>query len=765
MTARRRTGRIREMRRRTAFGLSLVALACARDARALPDADAAPGGATTIDTTRVVLFRDGSHTSLTVQTAYRGASAPFTIVIPAAADTLRPTVRSVSPDLLEHLDVLTAPRLADAWEIDPCSRRLFEGIGLGALGGGQGVSHAINVGDHGVKVDAKFADTPFDASQLVAGDAGKSTRVDGALTRAPLRFDYDSPTLEVPLRFGPVDGDGAEDVVVYVVASERYEAAALPNVTAPTNVEVSTDTWGHFDAAYDAIFAKTIADRPGAVVTELSGSFTRCDPCASFERERDGALRAEEIATLGGDVAPTFQGRLSASPEAQVHETALNLHGPLERREVGRILQQNSGRFRLCYEAALRGDPTIKGRAALGWTIARDGHVVDASIIDSTSNAALDTCLARQPSGLEFARASAPTNVVYGLALDSKPSAELVHAVKSWVVTRLHLRVSRSTPPGALVLRVAGGLEGGHGAEGDGGVLDAGATSSTIDAYQTRYLMHHLWSGQSTCADGRRGHWGGHDFLGQERDTPSVVVAHIGSFRAADVAPAAAPPSDAAGGPDAASDGSASPSASPPRRSGCGACSVGQSSDAGGMSPLLVGLVLALATRRHGRHRKIESTATAQSHARPRRRPRGGAGLRSSPEFEIVAADPSHGEQKQGLQMEALRAKTVEERASLLVWVRATRRDRLRRQAPVHACLHATHDRRDPRRRRSHRAVQRRRASRAWGDRDDRRRRRSDEGALTGVAAGHDRHRPSSSAIRPELAKSASRRGAHRRSC
>ena len=384
MTARLQTGRIppNALPHRLR---SLARGARVRPRRAgAPDADAAPGGATTAtDTTRVVLFRDGNHTSLTVQTAYRGASAPFTIVIPAPADTLRPTVRSVSPDLLEHLDVLTAPRLVDAWEIHRCSRRLFEGIGLGALGGGQGLSHAINSGDRGVKVDAKFADTPFDTSQLAAGDAGKSTHVDGALTRAPLRFDYDSPTLEVPLRFGPVDGDGAEDVVVYVIASERYEAAALPNVTAPTNVEVSTDTWGHFDAAYDAIFAKTIAERPGAVVTEHSGSFTRCDPCASFERERDGALRAEEIATLGGDAAPTFQGRLSASPEGEVHETALNLHGPLERGEVDRIIRQNSGRFRLCYEAALRSDPTIKGRAALGWTIQRGGHVVDASIIDS----------------------------------------------------------------------------------------------------------------------------------------------------------------------------------------------------------------------------------------------------------------------------------------------------------------------------------------------------------------------------------------------
>jgi hypothetical protein len=546
------------------------------------------------------LFRDGRHTSLTVQSHYQGASAPFAIVIPAPADALRPTVRNVSPDLLEHIDVLTAPRLVDAWETNPCSRRLFEGIGLGSIGG-QGSSRSLDLGDRGVKVDARFAETVFDAAKLVVSDAGTTTRVDGAATLTPLRFDYDAPTLRVPLRFSPLEGDGVEDVVVYVIAAERYEAESRPNATAPTNVELSTDTWGHFDAAYDAIFTQALVDHPGAVVTEFSGSFAHCDPCASFEPGRDtnGPLRAEEIATLGGDVASTFEGKLSASPAGWVRETALNLHGPHERGDVERIVQQNSGRFRLCYEAALRSDPTIKGRAALAWTITREGRVVDVTVVDSTSNAPLDACLSRQPSGLEFSRARAPTTVVYGLALEPEPSTELIHEAKSWVVTRLHFRVSASSPPDELLLRPANSLEGGHGAERDGGVLDAGAAASSLDAYQARYLMHHLWSKESTCADGRRGHWGGQDFLGEERDTPSVVVAHVGAFRAADSARPAPPSTDANAGldADAAGDGSIATPVVPQKRSGCGACTIGQSSDTGGMTLVVVGLALGLLWR------------------------------------------------------------------------------------------------------------------------------------------------------------------------
>jgi hypothetical protein len=56
----------------------------------------------------------------------------------------------------------------------------------------------------------------------------------------------------------------------------------------------------------------------------------------------------------------------------------VNVGGHLPAEVVQRIVRQNFGRFRACYEAGLRGDPSLQGRVSVKFVIDRSGAVATA---------------------------------------------------------------------------------------------------------------------------------------------------------------------------------------------------------------------------------------------------------------------------------------------------------------------------------------------------------------------------------------------------
>jgi hypothetical protein len=88
-------------------------------------------------------------------------------------------------------------------------------------------------------------------------------------------------------------------LIIHILArSQRYEAANLPNVTIPTNVEVKDDGQRPLPEFYAALFDATLAKNPKAVVTEYSWDAGSCDPCPG------PTLQGEDFLTLGADVLP-----------------------------------------------------------------------------------------------------------------------------------------------------------------------------------------------------------------------------------------------------------------------------------------------------------------------------------------------------------------------------------------------------------------------------------------------------------------------------
>ncbi len=135
---------------------------------------------------------------------------------------------------------------------------------------------------------------------------------DGQAELSPLRFHYDSDEFALPIRLGLANSDGTQDLVVNILAPQRYEVANYTNVTIPTNLEVRDEVRTRFAEFYAALFDRTVEKHPGAVVTEYSWAAESCDPCPG------PTLDTGDLRTLGGDVV--------ADPGALAGLTLTRLH-------------------------------------------------------------------------------------------------------------------------------------------------------------------------------------------------------------------------------------------------------------------------------------------------------------------------------------------------------------------------------------------------------------------------------------------------------
>jgi hypothetical protein len=90
------------------------------------------------------------------------------------------------------------------------------------------------------------------------------------------------------------------------------------------------------------------------------------------------------------------QGFKMRTPNVQVS-------GRLPPQVIQRIVRQNHGRFRLCYERGLGGNPSLSGRVNVRFAIGRDGAVSNVSNAGSTlPNGEVVNCVVRAFYGLSF---------------------------------------------------------------------------------------------------------------------------------------------------------------------------------------------------------------------------------------------------------------------------------------------------------------------------------------------------------------------------
>ncbi len=184
---------------------------------------------------------------------------------------------------------------------------------------------------------------------------------------------------------------------------------------------------------------------------------------------REQALReAREFGMIGGDPGLGSVGSLSGSPgrlssgrskPPQVRMGGTSVSGKLPAEVIQRIVRQNFGRLRLCYENGLRTDPSLSGRVEVAFTIDKDGAVSGVGSGGGTTlpDSAVVSCVTKAFGGLSFpAPESGVVKVTYpinfspgdvklnGKALDAVDVTDVSDALRAAGCTDI---VDRSGPP------------------------------------------------------------------------------------------------------------------------------------------------------------------------------------------------------------------------------------------------------------------------------------------------------------------------------
>jgi hypothetical protein len=288
--------------------------------------------------TQVVLMREGTRTVLSMQNNYQGPPTDFAMVVPVPVVLQKENVKTLARDVFTRVEQMSAPRLVEYWEQDPCAPDhdyLWgpmpappSAMAESAAGG--------DAADYHVKIEAQFEVGEYQIVILSASDSTgldrwlrdqgykipkgaepllrpyvesgskffvakvdpkKVTFADGMATLSPLRFHYDADEFALPIRLGLANSGGTQDLIVNVLApGQRYEVANYPNVTIPTNLDVTEEAKARFGEFYAALFDKTIEQHKGAVVTEYAWDASSCDPCPG------PTLDGSDFVTLGADV-------------------------------------------------------------------------------------------------------------------------------------------------------------------------------------------------------------------------------------------------------------------------------------------------------------------------------------------------------------------------------------------------------------------------------------------------------------------------------
>ena len=373
--------------------------------------------------TRVALMRDGTRTVLSMSNDYDGPAQDFAMVVPVPIVLQQENVHTLPQEVFTHLESLTAPRLVEYWEQDPCYRppairyravrRSMEGAAA------MPTDEAADDRDLGVRIEARFSVGEYDVLVLSATQStGLETwlhqnhyniptgaaeylspyvreqwkffvakvdieraqrRPGGGVRLSPLRFHYDAQDFRLPVRLGLMNANGAQDLIVYVLhPTSRFEVANYANVFIPTNLDVSNSARGNFGELYARLFDYTLDQAGGrAVVTEYSWSTNSCDPCPT------PPIDQSELQVLGADVLG--QGRPGFDQSYHVYNmTVTRLHTRYDRatltedlvfREAppvsgGREVQGRAGRLEQGATPAEYGGNNFQARYAIRhpWT-------------------------------------------------------------------------------------------------------------------------------------------------------------------------------------------------------------------------------------------------------------------------------------------------------------------------------------------------------------------------------------------------------------
>ena len=251
----------------------VVTVAMPTDARAFCGFYVAPNDQPLYnDASMVALMREGTRTVISMSNNYKGPAADFAMVVPVPVVLQKENVKTLPRDVFQHLEALSAPRLVEYWEQDPCpppveeteEEKEYPATPSVMLAGAAAPSDK----DYGVKVEAKFSVGEYDVVVLGAkesdglerwlhdngykipdGAAGALApyveeqmkffvaKVDiakvqrdanGVAVLSPLRFSYEDQDFRLPVRLGLLNAKAKQDLIVYILGKEQQLTRTEP---------------------------------------------------------------------------------------------------------------------------------------------------------------------------------------------------------------------------------------------------------------------------------------------------------------------------------------------------------------------------------------------------------------------------------------------------------------------------------------------------------------------------------------------------------
>jgi MYXO-CTERM domain-containing protein len=301
-----------------------------------------------VHSTHVALIKKGPVTVVSVMPDYQGSLEPFAMVLAVPADAGQEHVITLKREFVDRLDMLSAPRVWEFWEQDPCDQgppeqewqRDLKVKGMGFLGGGPMEGPGARKVEKELMLDTKSKQkegeykitvlepgaspvawltshgyaAPPRADEAVAPYVGQGMRfvvaevdtkrvelVGGDRAQlSPIRFYTEQPYDTLPSRLGLLNlpPKGMQEIVVYVLDQEkRFQTANYTNYQPPTNIEVDFAVKERIGEFYNAIYDIILKKTPEAFLLEYAWSADGCgQPCAT------DPLVISEILSLGADV-------------------------------------------------------------------------------------------------------------------------------------------------------------------------------------------------------------------------------------------------------------------------------------------------------------------------------------------------------------------------------------------------------------------------------------------------------------------------------
>jgi hypothetical protein len=283
---------------------------------------------------QVIMARNGHRTVLTMANDYQGDVKDFALVVPVPVILEEEQVNVGNPQVIERLDAFSAPRLVEYFDPDPCQVYIRDEVlpsATSELGDtqksrkgrdslGVTVEKQFTVGEYDILIlSAQESDglekwlringyrIPAGASELLRPYIRQKMKFfvakvnlqeyanNGFKSLRPLMMAYESPQFMLPIRLGMINGQGAQDLIVYLLSPQgETEITNYRTVKIPSNVELPEYVPSVFNNFYKSMFSRSY-EKEGKKVAfvEYVWNMANCDPCAA------NPLNQEELRQAG----------------------------------------------------------------------------------------------------------------------------------------------------------------------------------------------------------------------------------------------------------------------------------------------------------------------------------------------------------------------------------------------------------------------------------------------------------------------------------